>query len=56
MHRNKPPAERKADAKILRASLMERIELLDRKPDRTRQDTRLANKLARQHNRLLIRY
>jgi hypothetical protein len=56
MPENKPPAEQKTDAKILRASLRERIELLDRNPDRTRQDVRLANKLARQHTRLLMKY
>ena len=57
MPQNKPPAEqRKTNAKILRASLRERIEFLDHKPDRTKQDVRLANKLARQHNRLLMKY
>ena len=57
MPKNKPPAEqRKTNAKILRASLRERIEFLDHKPDRTQQDVRLANKLARQHNRLLMKY
>lgn len=48
--------EQKQSARVLRASLKERIEFLDTKPDRTPADTRLANKLAKQHNRLLMKY
>jgi hypothetical protein len=44
-----------AAGKVLRASLRERIEMLDRNPDRTRADTREANRLARKHNRSLFR-
>ncbi len=48
--------EQQAAARIRRASLKERIELLDQKPDRTKADTKLANKLAREHNHLLMKY
>jgi hypothetical protein len=47
--------QRKAAASILRASLRERIDFLDQKPDRTEADIKLANQLAKQHNRSLMR-
>ena len=48
--------QRKAAARVRRASLKEQIEFLDEKPDRTKDDIKLANKLAREHNRLLMKY
>jgi hypothetical protein len=42
-----------AAQRVLRSSLRERIELLDRKPGRTRADAREAGKLARQVSRSL---
>ena len=44
-----------ASGKVLRASLLERMEMLDKKPGRTRADTREADKLARQHNKSFFR-
>jgi hypothetical protein len=52
----KDSAEQQQAARVKRASLKERIEFLDTKPDRTQADVKLANQLAREHNRLLRKY
>jgi hypothetical protein len=52
----KDSAEQRQAARVKRASLKERIEFLDSKPDRTQADVKLANKLAREFDHLLRKY